>query len=151
MRGLSSTQTAELESQGVTLSGTTGGIKKKRYWLPDGNEIMAAPSIRGYIKKRDGKIIESGDRDANLDKGWLLSPPAELKLYCEGCDKWHDTQKEITDCIAKKKAFDARWNKHAKKMRREEGGDDELREEVAELKSDMKDIKSMLRDILAKE
>ena len=149
MRDLSSTQVGELEAQGVTLSGNIGGTKKRRYWLPDGNEIMAIPAIRGYIKKRDGKIIESGDRDANLDKGWLLSPPTELKLHCEGCDKWHDTRKEITDCIAKKEASNDKWNQMARKMKGEEGGD--LREEVSELKSDINDIKSMLRDILAKE
>ncbi len=149
MRNLSSTQVGELESQGVTLSGVTGGIKKRQYWLPDGNEIRAIPAIRGYIKKRDGKIIESGDRDANLDKGWLLNPPTELKLHCDGCDKWHDTQKEITDCVAKKKTFNEKWSRMAKKMKGEEGGD--LREEVSELKSDITEIKKMLRDILAKE
>lgn len=148
-RELSSIQKAELESQGVTISEVFGGAKKSRYWTPDGREVRAVPSMRTWIKKKDGKVIDSGIRDANLDKGWLLQPPTKLKPYCPHCDNWHDTQKEIDECGAKKKVFDNKWAAMAKRMRRDEGGEvEKIKAEVLELKSDMTDIKNMLAQLL---
>lgn len=118
--------------------------KKTRYWTPDGREILAVPCMTDWVRKKDGKVIDGGRRDANLDKGWLLQPPTEPKLRCHSCDRWHDTQKEITACGAKKKAFDDKWQARAKRMLHKEGG------EVEELKSEMADIKNMLMQLLEK-
>lgn len=144
-RKLSSQQAAELESQGTTISGYIGGTKKSKYFTPDGREILSVPAMRTWIKKKDGKVVDSGTRDANLDRGWLLQPPIELKPHCPHCDNWHDTQGEIDACGAKKKAFDNKWAAKAKRMKGNEVGEvGELKAEVSELKSDMSDIKEML-------
>lgn len=148
-RELSPEQRAELESQGTTISEEFGGAKKTRYWTPDGREILALPSMRTWIKKKDSKVINSGIRDANLDAGWLLQPPTKLKPYCSHCDNWHNTQKEIDACGAKKKTFDDKWAAKAKRMRRNEGG--EIEERVEKLESGITDIKQMLAQLLKKE
>lgn len=79
-----------------------GGQPKMTYWTPDGRSIRAMPDIHEYSKTQNGKIVENGMRDANLDKGWLTTKPDILKPYCEGCDRWHDTQKEVDTCIKRK-------------------------------------------------
>jgi len=145
-RELSSAQRAELDSQGATISGDIGGVKKQRYYTPDGREVLAVPSMKNWVRREGKKVLDSGIRDANLDNGWLLQPPTKLKLHCDYCDRWHDTQKEIDACGAKKKVFDDKWAEKVKKLRHKDDGD--LRDEVSELKSDMSDIKSMLSQLL---
>jgi len=115
------------------ISGDIGGLPKTTYYTPDGRVIKKIPSWRQYvIKDKDGNVIESGTRDANYDKGWLPIMPTELKLYCSGCDRWHDTQEEVDACIAKKDKWVGRL---AKKTIKQEADDvSSLRKEVAELK-----------------
>jgi len=107
-------------------------VKKTRYWTPDGRVILTPSSMREFIKKKDGKVIESGWRDSNLDRGWLLQPPIDPKPRCFHCDKWHDTQEEIDACGVKKRKFDAKYAKIA--ARGQKGNDSDLRAEIDELK-----------------
>lgn len=128
-----------------------GGLKKNRYWTPDGREIIAVPSIRTYNKIKDGKIIESGTRDANLDKGWLTQKPTNPKHYCPHCDRWHDTKKQIEVCGTAKQAVTRKFEKIAQEEKKKEGSEeDSLKLEVAALKSEMSEIKDMLRQLLKK-
>lgn len=149
---LSDDVVAQLQSSGVALKEVTGGVRKNRYFTPDGREVWAVPSIRNFIRKKDGKVIGGGTRDANLDNGWLLQPPTEPKLRCFHCDKWHDTKKEVDACGAARKASADMWQKRAQAMKRKEGGGeiDEVKADVSELKSDMSDIKKMLAQLLEK-
>ena len=90
----------EAARTGAAVSGVWGGPQKQRYYTPTGEEVYSIPSWREFTRKGpDGKILEQGTRDANLDKGWSLSLPTELKVACPGCSKWHDTQEEVDACI----------------------------------------------------
>ena len=135
---------AEILAKGVGITGDIGGLVKRKYWTPDGREILAVPSMRTYNRIKDKKVVESGVRDANLDKGWLLQPPTEPRLYCSCCDKWHDTQEEIDQCCAKKKAFNDRWEKKARAMKKNEGGGGE----IEEIRKDIDDLKDMMKTVL---
>ncbi len=90
--------TPGIESAGYGLSGDIGGLPKKTYYTPDGRTIKMVPAIREFVKKdKDGKVIETGTRDANLDK-WLETPPQVKQLQCQWCSRWHRTQVEINRC-----------------------------------------------------
>jgi len=128
----------ELEAAGYGLNGYIGGLPRKTYYTPDGRVIKAIPSVREYVLKRDGKVIEKGVRDANLDKGWLETKPAVLKPYCKGCDRWHDTEAEIAGCIMHTKAFIDSEEAKAKKQEVDEM--DDLRTEIAELRELVKKL-----------
>ena len=135
----------------VRITGDIGGLTKQRYWTPDGREMLAVPSIRTYVRIKEGKQIGGGTRDANLDKGWLLQKPTRLKPHCSYCNKWHNNQKEIGECGNKKKSFNAEWEKKAKQMKRSESKEiDDIKQEFSELKSEMSDIKNMLAQLLNK-
>src|SRR3972149_5906916 len=55
----------------------TGGAQKKQYWTPDGRILFLVPQIRQYVRKdKDGNVIASGTRDANMDKGVFFFPPS---------------------------------------------------------------------------
>jgi len=135
-------------------TGDIGGQPKQRYWTPDGRLIMALPDMREYSHTdRAGKVIDSGIRDANYDKGWLGQKPTELKLYCSHCDLWHDTQAEIIKCQRRKKAFDDKWTKRSKKEHRQNGETNDgriskLETDVGEIKSDLGDIKNLLKKLI---
>ena len=116
----------ELEGTGSRLTGSTGGLPRQRYWTPDGREIRAIPSIRIYIDRSVDPPAE-GIRDANLDKGWLLQKPTRLKRYCPHCDYWHNTQKQIDACGQKKKAFQDKYTRKAKRDLAKSNGSDEER------------------------
>ena len=123
------------------ITGNIGGQPKQIYWTPDGRQIRAMPDIHEYaLKDKDDKIIANGVRDANLDKGWLLQKPVELKLYCHQCDMWHDTEGEIRQCELKNTKFVAKCEKKAKK----ELGDDR----VGKLEAEMGEIKNLLKQLL---
>jgi len=139
------TQQAKYAHEGVTLKDNSGGVRKQRYWTPDGREKLAIPTMRTYRMSQSGA---EGIRDANLDRGWLLQKPTELKPYCPHCDNWHDTQEEIDVCGVKKKEFYDRQMKIAQKMKKQDGG--EVTERVDKLESDISDIKSMLAELLGK-
>ena len=74
------------------------------------------------------------------------SPPKEPKPHCDGCDKWHDTQEEVSECIAKKKESLDTWQKKATEMNKKENP----AERVDKLESDMSEIKDMLAQLLSK-
>jgi len=136
----------QLKSQGVAITGHIGGIKRKRYWTPDGREVYAIPSMRTFVRRVGGEIVEEGTRDANLDKGWLLYPPTELKQYCSGCDRWHDTKEEVNECIAKKKASAIKWEKASREKLNKEN--DDVNNEISELKEELAEIKTLLLKVI---
>ncbi len=125
-----------------------GGIQRKRYWTPDGREILSIPAIRTYVKMQNGKVVENGIRDANLDNGWLESKPDKLKPYCPYCGKWHNTQVQINECGKIKKKLQKKFDLIAEAERSKE---QDLKTEVDNLKSDVSEIKEMLHQLLAKE
>lgn len=134
--------------QGLVFSERATGIAtsnqpKQIYWTPDGRKLILAPLWRTWVK-RDAKgiEIESGVRDANLDKGFLLTKPTELKLYCPHCDYWHNTETEIKECGRKRAAFIKKVTKKAKKEI-PQNGDGRLEK----LEQDMAEIKSLLKRI----
>jgi hypothetical protein len=131
----------ELATKGFAKTGDVGGQPKQRYWTPDGREIMAMPEMHEFTRKKDGKVVEIGIRDANLDNGWLISRPNEPKLYCPNCDKWHDTKLEIKDCGIKRNKFLSRVTKKAEK---ELGKNDR----IEQLESELKEIKNLLKKMV---
>lgn len=127
--------TPAIEASGYGLSGNIGGLPRQTYYTPDGRVIRAIPCIRNYAKKKDGKVIETGQRDANYDKGWLPVMPTELKPHCSHCGEWHNTQEEIDDCAVRIKKQIEWGNRLAKKNRKQETDDiDSLKKELADLK-----------------
>ena len=116
------------------LNGDIGGIPRKTYYTPDGRVIATIPSIREFVRKdATGKIIEQGTRDANLDRGWLTTKPETLKLYCKGCDRWHDTKAQVTACVNSQKRFIQESTLRAKKE--EVAKNKSLEDKVAELEA----------------
>ena len=108
--------TPAIDQIGYGLSGDIGGLPKNTYYTPDGRVIRAIAAMREYVvKDKDGKVIGTGTRDANLDFGWLLTPPKELKPHCRTCDRWHDTLEEIEQCGQTQAGFIARVTRKAKK------------------------------------
>ena len=137
----------QAEENGLVQTGQIGGQPKQRYWTPDGSVIFAMPDIHEYAQMSGGKIVAQGLRDANLDRGWLLAKPTKLQVHCGGCDKWHPTQKEVDACIKKKTAYGEKWNKAARRQLKQQP---EASGDVAELKAEMKELKSMFSKVLEK-
>ena len=105
-----------IETLGYGLSGEIGGLPRQTYFTPDGRVIKAIPALREYvIKDKEGKVTDSGMRDANLDRGWLLKPPVNPKLFCQGCDRWHDTPEEVEECGHQQNGFIEKIGVKAKK------------------------------------
>ena len=103
-------------SDETRVTGDIGGQPKITYWTPDGRVLRNLPDWHEYWRTdANGRIVETGMRDANLDKGWLTTKPEILKLYCEGCDKWHNTQDEVNGCIGRKKLLHEYHQKQATK------------------------------------
>ena len=123
-----------IEAAGYGISGDIGGLRRTAYYTPDGRVIKAIPNMRDYVlKNKDGKVIDSGTRDGNLDRGWLLQMPQIKKLFCPSCDRWHDTQAEVKAC---KVTQDRMIAKMAAKTKREETDKTvDLEQQVAELKA----------------
>jgi len=94
-----------LEQSGVAISEMPKGIPRTRYFTPDGREQWKIPQQH---TRSDGVVY-----DIFLAEGYTLTPPENPKLYCSGCDRWHDTQKEVDACIKAKKKFAASMNKKA--------------------------------------
>ncbi|KKN60865.1 hypothetical protein LCGC14_0527360 [marine sediment metagenome] len=142
-----------IERSGYGISGDIGGIGRQTYFTPDGRKMRAIPAIRDYVVKQDGKVIESGTRDANYDKGWLPVMPTELKPHCDGCDNWHDTQEEVDACILGKKTKAAEWEKWAKERQQGEAMEaaketEELRTEFLELKGDVHSLIEQNKELM---
>ncbi len=134
----------QIEERGYGITGDIGGIQKQLYYTPDGREVRSVPSLREWSQKDAKGNVTNGIRDANLDKGWSLQMPTGLKPYCSHCDKWHDTEKEIEQCGVRKKAFDAKYMRKAKK---ETGNGDE----VAELRKEIAEFKDMVKQLLERD
>ncbi|KKN71821.1 hypothetical protein LCGC14_0416750 [marine sediment metagenome] len=127
--------TPAIEAAGYGRSGDIGGLPRQTYYTPDGRTIRAIPSLREYVRKKDGKVVETGTRDANFDKGWLPVMPTDLKPHCPHCGEWHDNQEEVDACALEIKKRTAWGVRLAKKVRKQESDDiTSLKEEVAELK-----------------
>lgn len=131
---------------GYGVSGEIGGIGRQTYYTPDGRRIRAIPAIRDYVMKDDkGKVIESGTRDANYDKGWLPIMPKDPVPYCTGCDNWHDTQEEVDACISEKKDKAEKWEVYAKKQQKGEAM--EQAKDVEDLRVEVLELKGMIHDL----
>ena len=102
-------------------------------------------------KDKDGKIVAQGTRDANLDKGWALTPPAALKLHCAGCDRWHDTDDQVAACVGHKVAAAEAWEVKARKMHAKNGGGEvegDTADRLDKLEAGVDEIKAMLKQAL---
>ncbi len=136
----------EVEKTGYGITGDIGGIGRHTYYTPDGRRIRAIPAIRDYVlKDKAGKVIESGTRDANYDKGWLPVMPTEVKPHCDGCDNWHNTQEEVDTCISERSKKAKAWEKWAEKQKKGEAMEqaketEDLRIKMLEMEGDMHTI-----------
>lgn len=123
-----------IESSGYGLNGYIGGLSRTTYYTPDGRVIKAVPDMRSYVRRdKNGNVIESGTRDANLDKGWFLQMPKEKKLFCPHCDMWHDNQVEVQTCEIQQRKMIEKYANQAKKEETDRTTD--LEAQVAELKA----------------
>ena len=138
----------EAARTGAAVSGVWGGPQKQRYYTPTGEEVYSIPSWREFVRKNsDGKILEQGTRDANLDKGWSLSLPTELKVACPGCSKWHDTAKEVDACVDKKAEVTAQWERKALEQQ-PQSQDADTEGRLDKLEEGLSDIKTLLQQAL---
>ena len=121
--------------------GVMDGIPRTVYYTPDGRTIRTMPSLREYTKRdARGNVIESGIRDANLDRGWLLTRPEKLLPFCQTCDRWHDTQAEVAACAQEGAKFIRRMDgqvrtEQRKNKRKESDKITGLEKQIAELKA----------------
>ncbi|KKN49971.1 hypothetical protein LCGC14_0637720 [marine sediment metagenome] len=137
---LSPSAREQIAESGPRLVGEIGGQPKTRYFTPDGREIFSAPSWHEYTRKdANGKVLDSGVRDANLDKGWLMQKPERLKLYCPHCDRWHDNENEVAECQRKR---DSLMAVSAARMKKEQPSDSNDRLDKMEI--EMGEIKALL-------
>ncbi len=136
----------EIKRSGYGISGDIGGIGKQTYYTPDGRRIRAVPSERDYVlKDKDGKVIESGIRDANYDKGWLPIMPRNPAPHCDGCDNWHSTEEEVSICIAKRRDDAEKWEKWAKEKQKGEAF--EQGKEMESMRIEMLELKGMVHEL----
>ena len=133
------------KGEGWAMTPVYGGPQKKRYYLPDGREVMALPSMRDYVKREGKVVVESGTRDANYDKGWLETPPQNLKVTCIHCDRWHDTEAEVVRCGTQRNAM-VQKQEQAYRKRFKIGDEDD----VIKLKSEVQELREMLKKVLEK-
>lgn len=140
----------ELAATGAALGVVWGGPRKQCYYTPSGEEVWAIPSIREWVRKNsEGKIIAQGERDANLDKGWTLTLPAELKVHCWGCDGYHDGEEEVAACAEKKRAAAAAWERKARQMVHPNGGPSASEQgAVAELNEKVDRLTALVEQLL---
>ena len=134
----------QLESQGVAGVKISGGPPKQRYFTPSGEEVFAIPAKRDYQVKdpATGKVLRRGQRDANLDKGWTLTMPTELKIHCTGCRKYYDTEEEVAECLRLRAINAAKWEARASN----EAMDTD--ERLGKLEEGLSDIKALLQQAL---
>ena len=133
--------TKAIEASGYGVSGNIGGLPRQTYYTPDGRTVKAIPSLREYVKKENGKVIETGTRDANYDKGWLPIMPTELKPHCAYCGEWHDNQEGIDACASEAKRQKEWGDRLARKYKKEEHDD------MASLKSEIDELKEMVKKL----
>ena len=80
---------------------------RNKYYTPDGREQWKIPQHR---ERQDGVIY-----DVFIAQGYTLTPPENPKLYCKGCDKWHDTQEGVDECVGNKNQFPEAMQKSAER------------------------------------
>ncbi len=90
---------------------TWGGPETKTYYTPDGRVVHKVPSMVEYSVRQEDGTMKTGQRDRNYDYGLLETPPATPKLHCSHCDKWHDTEDEISECEKHQQEVVERGNK----------------------------------------
>ena len=133
---------------GVAGIKTSGGPPKQRYFTPSGEEVFAFTSNREYQVKdpATGKVLRKGQRDANLDKGWTLTMPTELKIHCTGCRKYHDTQEEIAECLRLRAINASMWQ--ARVAAEASGPSTDTEGRLDKLEEGLSDIKTLLQQAL---
>jgi hypothetical protein len=140
------TQTLEQEGAAVTdiRDKKTGKLlvnnrtPRNRYYTPDGREQWKIPQQR---ERRDGVIY-----DLFLAQGYTLTPPENPKLYCSGCDRWHDTQEEVDACVGKKRKFaEAMQRKAEQELGKEQQVKDKT---IADLEAKVDKLTKLLEDKL---
>ena len=114
---------------------------RNRYYTPDGREQWKIPQRR---ERQDGVIY-----DLFLAEGYTLTPPANPKLYCKGCDRWHDTEEEVDACIGKKRKFAEAMQKRAEgDLAKEQKGKDKM---IADFEAKVDKLTKLMEDKLGKE
>ena len=135
-----------IEAAGYGISGDIGGLRRTTYYTPDGRVIKAIPNMRDYVlKNKDGKVIDSGTRDGNLDRGWLLQMPQIKKLFCPSCDRWHDTQAEVKACKVTQDRMIVKMSAKAKKEIADENHDKDIK--IDELTQKVEALAKMVEDL----
>jgi hypothetical protein len=131
----------QLATSGAAMSQMPLGIPKTRYYTPDGREQWKIPQQH---TRQDGVVY-----DIFLAQGYTLTPPEHPKLYCSGCDRWHDTQEQVNDCIKAKKKFAASMSRKAEReLAKEQRGKDKT---IANLEAKVDKLTRLLEDKLGKE
>jgi hypothetical protein len=116
-------------------------IPRTRYFTPDGREQWKIPQ---HHERQDGVIY-----DIFLAQGYTLTPPENPKLYCAGCDRWHDTQEEVDACVGKKKKFaEAMQRKAERELSKEQKVKDKT---IADLEARVDKLTRLLEDKLGEE
>jgi hypothetical protein len=119
---------SKLQEGEVRVTEDTSG--RKKYYKPDGTEVWDYPVYHDRINTKTRKLV--GKVDANIvDKGWSLSPPQELKLYCKHCTKYHDTGDQIKACKETRDAQAKYWEERVRGERGDNRSEiDELKEKI---------------------
>ena len=111
---------------------------RNKYFTPDGREQWKIPQQR---ERSDGVIY-----DLFLAQGYTLVPPVNPKLYCKGCDRWHDTEEEVDACIGKKRKFAEAMQKRAEQ---ELGEEHQVKDKtIADLEAKVDKLTKLLEDKL---
>ena len=111
---------------------------RNRYYTPDGREQWKIPQRR---ERQDGVVY-----DLFLAEGYTLTPPVNPKLYCKGCDRWHDTEEEVDACVGKKRKFAEAMQKRAEReLGKEQRGKDK---EIADLTAKVDKLTKLMEDKL---
>jgi len=128
---------------GIAVSPIWGGQNEQKYYKPTGEVVFTSPSLRGNPGAHQ--------RDANLDRGWSLTPPADPKVACAGCNKWHDTHELVDACIDRHEKQRTRWQKEDDAIRDEKKGladQADFEGRLDKLEEGLSDIKTLLQDAL---
>ena len=116
-------------------------LPRNIYYTPDGRKEEKIPQQR---ERSDGVIY-----DVFLAQGYTLVPPVTPKPYCSGCDRWHDTQEEVDECVGKKRKYAEAMQKKAEgELAKEHKGKDK---EIADLTAKVDRLTKLMEAQLGKE
>ena len=128
----------DIERTGAFIKEYPKGVPRKKYYTPDGREELKIPQ---YHTRSDGVVY-----DVFLTEGYTETPPQNPKLYCAGCDRWHDTQTEVDACIKKRTDFIIAMEKKAQEeMKTSQQAKDK---EVADLTAKVDRLTKLLEEKL---